>query len=185
MIKLFWIILIIISFICSVQAQVLIKPFPKNARMTTRFLEAIAERAKDYDNYCYKDSAITKHYSASFMLDKIDRDSDYRFLFLAESWIAFHYKEMIPDLIKRVTDKKEVGLTNSADLIILERIKSKQLQFYGHGGYSADDLFTIGGRANRLLKKITGENFGRVSMYSTHGELVALQKKWIEWFDKL
>jgi len=119
------------------------------------------------------------------MLDKIDNDSNYRYIFLAEYWIAFHYKDIIPDLIKRLANKKEVGLANSADLIIWERVQAKQMQFYGHGGISNDDLFTIAGRANRLLAEITGEDFGHVSMYSTQEQLATLQQAWIKWLKKL
>jgi len=120
-----------------------------------------------------------------FMLDKIDNDSNYHYIFLAEYWIAFHYQEIIPELIYRLTNKKEVGLVNSADLIIWERVQAKQMQFYGHGGISSDDLFTVAGRANRLLTEITGENFGHVSMYSTQEQLVTLQQAWIKWLKKM
>lgn len=74
---------------------------------------------------------------------------------------------------------------NSADLIIWERIEAKQMKFYGHGGVSSDDLFTVAGRANRILTKITGENFGNVSMYSTPGQLATLQQRWIKWLKGL
>ena len=92
---------------------------------------------------------------------------------------------MIPELIKRITNKEEIGLVNSADLIIWERVQAKQMKFYGHGGVSKDDLFTIAGRANRLLSQITGEAFGHVSMYSTQEQLDRLQKKWMEWLISL
>ena len=84
-----------------------------------------------------------------------------------------------------MTNKKEVGIFNSADLIIWERVQAKQMQFYGHGGISNDDLFTVAGRANRLLTKITGEDFGHVSMYSTQEQLEKLQQAWIKWLKKL
>ena len=119
------------------------------------------------------------------MLDKIDNDSDYNYFFLADYWIAFHYNEIVPELIKRITIKKEVGLVYTADLIIPERIATKQMRFYGHGLYCADDLFTVAGRANRLLTAVSGEDFGHVSMYSTPQQLAALQKKWVKWLDGL
>ncbi|MBX3257456.1 MAG: hypothetical protein KF862_25245 [Chitinophagaceae bacterium] len=159
--------------------------FPNNAKLPGKFQKAIKEQAKEYDYLFYRDSATTKHYSVPFMLEKIDNDSNYHYILLAEYWIAFHYKDIIPDLIKRLTNKKEVGLANSADLIIWERVQAKQMQFYGHGGISNDDLFTIAGRANRLLTKITGEDFGRVSMYSTQEQLATLQKKWTKWLKRL
>ena len=160
--------------------------FPDKPKLSIKFQKAIKEQTSEYDRLFFRDSATTKHYSSTFILDKIDNDSNYLpHIFLSEYWIAFHYKEIIPELIKRVTNKKEVGLTNSADLIIWERVQAKQMRFYGHGGISNDDLFTIAGRANRLLTEITGENFGRVSMHSTAEQLATLQKKWIKWLDKL
>jgi hypothetical protein len=180
-------------FICSIlvsfgqtQTDTLNLKFPDNPKLSIKFQKAIKEQTSEYNRLFYRDSATTKHYSARYILDKIDNDSNYLpHLFLSEYWIAFHYKEIIPQLIKRVTNKKEVGLTNSADLIIWERIQSGQMKSYGHGGISFDDLFTVAGRANRLLTEITGEEFGHVSMYSTKEDLVTLQKKWIKWLDKL
>ncbi|MBN8666122.1 MAG: hypothetical protein J0M30_01380 [Chitinophagales bacterium] len=167
------------------QAQTDSLNFPDNAKLPDKFQKAIKEQTKEYDRLFYRDSATTKHYSVPFMLDKIDNDSNYHYIFLAEYWIAFHYKDIIPDLIKRLTNKKEVGLANSADLIIWERVQAKQMQFYGHGGISNDDLFTIAGRANRLLTEITGEDIGHVSMYSTQEQLKTLQQNWIKWLKKL
>ncbi len=160
--------------------------FPDNPKLSIKFQKAIQEKTSEYNRLFFRDSTRTKHYSYTFILDKIDNDSNYfPNLFLSEYWIAFHYKEIIPQLIMRLTNKKEIGLSNSADLIIWERIQSGQMQSYGHGGISFDDLFTIAGRASRLLTEITGEEFGHVSMYSTKEDLVILQKKWIDWLDKL
>ncbi|HEY6505611.1 MAG TPA: hypothetical protein VIZ28_16665 [Chitinophagaceae bacterium] len=169
----------------SGQAQTDSLKFPSNAKFPDKFQKAIKEQTKEYDRLFYRDSTTTKHYSGPFMLDKIDNDSNYHYIFLAEYWIAFHYQDIIPELINRVTNKKEFGLVNSADLIIWERVQAKQMQFYGHGRISNDDLFTIAGRANRLLTKITGETFGHVSMYSTQEQLVILQGKWINWLKGL
>jgi hypothetical protein len=69
--------------------------------------------------------------------------------------------------------------------MIWDRILAGQMKTYGHGGVSRDDLFTVSGRANRLLTKITGEDFKHVSMYSTPEELKALQDKWIKWLTKI
>jgi len=169
----------------SGKAQTSDLEFPLHTKFPDKFQEAIKRQTEEYNRLFFKDSATTRHYSTRFMLDKIDNDSNYYYIFLAEYWMAFYYKEIIPDLIQRITNKKEVGLANSADLIIWERVQSKQLTFYGHGGVSQDDLFTIAGRANRLLTKITGEDFGHVSMYSTQEQLVSLQNEWIKWLKSL
>jgi hypothetical protein len=170
---------------CGGQAQTDSLKFPKNAKLPNKFQQAIKEQTREYNRLFYRDSAKTRHYPVSFILDKIDNDSDYQHLFLAEYWVAFHYGDIIPDLIMRVTNKKEIGLINSADLIIWERVQAKQMKFYGHGGISNDDLFTVAGRANRLLTQITGEDFGHVSMYSTQQQLDTLQKKWVNWLKNL
>lgn len=184
MTRLFFILIFLLAAtICSGQADSVV--FPKNLKPSGKFKKAILEQTYEYNRLFYWDSATNKNYSTAFILDKIDNDSNYHYIFLAEYWIAFHYADIIPALIKRVTNKKEVGLANSADLIIWERVQAKQMKFYGHGGISNDDLFTIAGRANSLLTKITGENFGHVSMYSTQGQLKYLQEKWIEWIEQL
>jgi hypothetical protein len=159
--------------------------FPDNAKLSEKFRKAIKEQTAEFNRLCYKDSAVTKKYTVQFMLDKIDSDSNYDYVFLAEYWIVFHYKDMIPQLIKRITNKKEVGLINTADLIIWERIESGHLEFYGHGGVSDDDLFTVAGRANLLLKDITGENFGNVGIKSSREFLIKLQSKWVKWIKAL
>jgi hypothetical protein len=176
---------IILVSVGQIQNDGLNLKFPDNPKLSEKFIKTIKEQTREYNRLFYRDSAKTKNYTAKFILDKIDRDSNYQYLFIAEYWIAFHYKEIIPDLIKRLTNKTEIGIINSADLIIWERVQSKQMKFYGHGGISFDDLFTISGRANRLLTEITGEELGHVSMYSTKEDLVGLQKKWIEWLKKL
>jgi len=158
--------------------------FPESAALPDNFQKAIVNQVSEFKRL-FKNDSTDRSYSSVFMLEKIDNDSNYNYLFLAEYWIAFHYKEIIPELIKRLTNKTEIGLINSADLIIWERIQNKQMEFYGHGLNCADDLFTIAGRANRLLTVITGENFGNVSMHSTEKQLAELQTRWIKWLKAL
>jgi hypothetical protein len=175
------------SLITFGQSQIEISKlkFPENPKFSVKFQKAINRQKSEFRRIFRKDSLIIKNYSVEFMLNKIDTDSDYEYVFEAEYWIAFHYSEIIPQLINRLTNKTEVGITNSADLIIWERNQTGQLKSYGHGGVSFDDVFTIAGRANRLLTKITGEDYGHVSMYSTKKQLSTLQKKWILWLNKL
>ena len=167
----------------SINAQTQSFQFPDTVVLSTKFQNAIKKQTEEYYRLLYRDSTVTNHYSSSYILEKIDKDSNYYYLFVAEYWIAFHYKEMIPALIERITCKKEIGLVNYADLKIPERIASGQMETVDHGAYSMDDLFTIAGRANRLLTEITGEDFGHVSMYSTQEQLMVLQKKWVAWLN--
>ncbi len=179
-------------FVCSIllsfgqtKTENLNLKFPDNPKLSLKFEEAIKYNTSELKRLFYGDTTTVKNYTLKFILNKIDSDSNYHYIFITRFWIIFHYKEIIPELIIRLTNKMEVGLVNYADLIILERIQSGQMKYYGHGGVSADDLFTIAGRANRLLTKISGEDFGHVSMYSTKKDLVKLQKKWIKWLNKL
>jgi hypothetical protein len=155
--------------------------FPENIVLSDTFSEQIKEQKSEYYRIFRKDTTRIKKYSTEFILDKIDNSKEYQYIFESEYWLAFNYKKMIPELIKRITNNKEIGLINTADLIIMERIESGDLEFYGHGGVAFDDLFKISGRANHLLKNITGQDFGNVMMKTTQTELNELQKKWIEW----
>ncbi|GAA4384580.1 hypothetical protein GCM10023186_27010 [Hymenobacter koreensis] len=146
--------------------------------------EAIDARQHDFYLYFSADQAKIKQYTYQFMLDKIDNSPEYHYLFIEEYLIADHYQPMIPQLINRLTNATKVGLENSFDLIIDERIKSGELESWGHGGVVEDDLFTIAGRANFLLRRITDEDFGHVSMYSSANELRRLQQKWANWYLK-
>jgi len=170
---------------CQQAADTAVPKYPEGASLSPKFLNAIQTLAQGLDAHFKKDSKRIKKYTPGFVLDKIDTDSNYLYINQAEYWIAFHYQEMIPQLIRRITNKKEVGLTNAADLIIEERIESGQLKHYGEGAISQDDLFTIAGRASRLLTQITGEDFGHVSMHSTPQDLQQLQQKWIGWLKSI
>jgi hypothetical protein len=183
--RLFFLVLILIPISTVAQVSIEELKFPKLEKLPGSFQQSVDKQIKDYYRLFKKDSLTTNHYTCSFMLDKIDNDSNYRYVFLVEFWSALHYQEMIPELIKRISNKTEIGLVNSADLIIWERVQAKQMQFWGHGGVSNDDLFTVAGRANRVLTQVTGQNFGNVSMYSTQDQLTALQKRWTKWLKEL
>ncbi|NHN26118.1 hypothetical protein FIA58_010560 [Flavobacterium jejuense] len=159
--------------------------FPENIVLSGTFSEQIKEQKNEFYRIFRKDTTRIKSYSTEFILDKIDNSKEYQYIFESEYWLAFNYKKMIPELIKRITNNREIGLINTADLIIWERIESGDLKFYGHGGVAFDDLFKISGRANHLLKNITGEDFGNVMMNTSQKELTELQNKWIEWLSKI
>lgn len=148
-------------------------------------LQRIQKAQKEFNEFFKERSKEIIKITPKFMLNKLDHSKEYHYLFVAEYWMAYHYQEMLIPLIKRITNKKEIGLKNTADLLIDERIQSGDLKFYGHGRGVQDDLFTIAGRVNYLLKKITGENFGRVSMYSTPKDLKKLQNRWTYWLLKI
>jgi hypothetical protein len=159
--------------------------FNNKIKLPSKMVNTTQKQKSEFERLFSKNRNEIMNFTSEFMLGKIDNDSNYYYVFVAEYWLTFNYEEMIPELIKRITNKKEVGLINTADLIISERIQSGDLQFYGHGGVAFDDLFTVAGRANHLLKRITGEDFGSVSMYSTEQDLKKIQNRWVYWIINL
>ena len=158
--------------------------FPADAKLSPRFQAAIANQKKQFDKLMGWNEEI-KAYKPVFMLDMIDNSPEYNYLYIAEYWIGYNYQAMIPELIKRISNNSEIGLVETGDLVIPDRVVAGQMPYLGDANISEDDLFTVAGRANRLLTVITGENFGTVSMNTSPFELKKLQDKWIIWFNKL
>jgi len=158
---------------------------PEKSALTSEIYEQIEKNERTFYRVFRKDTLKNKSYSKEFMLNQIDNEKDYHYIFLAEYWLVFNYEKMIPELIERITDNREIGLENTSDLIIMERIESGDLKFYGHGGVAQDDLFKVSGRANHLLKRITGKDFGSVMMKTEKSELEEIQRKWVEWIATL
>ena len=185
MTKLIYVSLIIFLGTTNGRAQVRLTTGLDTNALSENFKRAISKKQYEYAAIISKDTTKIKKYSLAFILDKIDKSKSYNYIYIAEYWSSVNYSVMIPKLIERLTNKREVGLNNSGDLIIWERIDAKQMRFYGHGSVSEDDLFTVAGRANNILTIMSGERIGRVSMYSTAMELKALQLKWQNWLDSL
>lgn len=99
-------------------------------------------------------------------------------------WTIFNYKTGIKELIKRITNTKEIGLVGANDLVINDRVENGDMPLE-RGEVISDDLFRISGKASYLLKEITGEDFGSAGMYATDEELIKLQQKWIKWYNRL
>ncbi|HEY7547157.1 MAG TPA: hypothetical protein VID27_19845 [Blastocatellia bacterium] len=118
------------------------------------------------------------------VLSIVTSDKDFQKLFRARYWCAKNAVDIIPDLIELIKNPKTVGLENEADTIIWERIASGDLKFYGHGAVVPDDIFSVAGRASWILKEITAQNFGSVSMKSTSEELNRLSEAWAKWYEK-
>jgi hypothetical protein len=172
---------------CNAQSQKadLDITMPEKGVLLTEIQEQVEKKERNFYRIFRNDTLKNKSYSTEFMLNQIDNEKEYRYIFLAEYWMVFNYQEMIPKLIERITDNREIGLENTADLIIWERIQSGDLKSYGHGGVSNDDLFKVSGRVNHLLKRITGKDFGNVMMKTEQAELIKIQNKWVEWLTKL
>jgi hypothetical protein len=122
--------------------------------------------------------------SKEALLLNLTSDKDFWKVAKARYWCAKNSPDVIPDLIKLLENPKVVGLEGYADLIIWERIVSKDLPFYGHGWVVPDDLFSIAGRASWILSEITGLRFGNVTPRSTPEELKHLSEAWANWYEK-
>ena len=87
-------------------------------------------------------------------------------------------KQFLGGMVSQLTNTKKSALTNTSRLIVWERITSGELLFEGKGYQVDDDVFSVAGRANWILRNLTKKNFGFVRMNSTEQELNALQQKW-------
>jgi hypothetical protein len=103
----------------------------------------------------------------------------------AKSWCIHNYRQAFPYLVTRLSDKRKIGLKNTADLIIWDRIGSGDLQFYGHGGGMDEDIFTIAGRASWILNQLTGENFAVVYGNLTEQDATKFKSIWMQYLSKL
>lgn len=169
---------------CQVQNVLLEKELPDEDRLPRKFYENIT-RLKNI-HYKYSDSIslliINKHESDIF--HKLENEMEYTSLGDVEYWVVFNHKKGIQKLIKRLTNRKEVGFVGSVNLVINYRVENGDM-LLEPGKVIDDDLFRVYGRANYLLKEITGEDFGSADMYSTDKELMKLQRKWIKWYNHL
>lgn len=150
-----------------------------------RLKKAIKKQSDGYVKYLSEDTAVLNRYTVQSMLDEVECDKSGYYIFVCQYWMANHYKEMIPELIRKVTDTTLIGLNTSMYFNVSERVFSGEMKPVREIYWVDDDLFTIAGRANYLLSEITGEYFGYVSSHSTCDELKALQQKWINWLDRI
>lgn len=127
-------------------------------------------------------------YKQPFLEDKLLNNSDFEFIYRTEYWMSLDSANLhlIPFLIQQVTDTTYVGLTNANDITIWERVNKKQMEHHAYSYIIDDDLFTVAGRCNWLLKKISGkDNLERVKINPTKESLEALQKQWVDWWKTL
>jgi hypothetical protein len=92
-------------------------------------------------------------------------------------------KSLLQGLIPQIANKAKVELKAMNRLIIWERITSGEIQFEGKGYQVSDDLFTVAGRANWVLRNLTKKNFGYVKPNMSEEELAKLQQKWTLWLN--
>jgi len=88
---------------------------------------------------------------------------------------------LLKGLASQIASKSRAGLKAANRLIIWERITSGEIQFEGKGYQVSDDLFTVAGRANWMLRNLTKKNFGYVKPNTSEEGLAKLQQKWTRW----
>lgn len=136
------------------------------------------EAEKEYRFYSSMD---TLGFSLNKVLALLDSAKNFWDLCAAKTWCFAHPYEVFPHLICRLSNKTKVGLTNTADLIIWDRIQTGELKFYGHGGGMQEDIFTVAGRASWILNWMTGEDFASVGIELTPNMAIKYQADWVRY----
>jgi hypothetical protein len=90
-------------------------------------------------------------------------------------------KTLMAGLIEQLGDTTEQKLTHTSRLIVWERIASGDILFEGKGLQISDDVFTVAGRANWLLRTITERNFGYVTPRTSKADVRQIQARWRQW----
>ena len=131
--------------------------------------------------YRFYSSMDTLGFSLNKVLAVLDSAKNFWDLCAAKTWCFAHPYDVFPHLICRLSNKTKVGLTNTADLIIWDRIQTGELKFYGHGGGMQEDIFTVAGRASWILNWMTGEDFASVGIELTPNMAIKYQADWVRY----
>jgi hypothetical protein len=92
-------------------------------------------------------------------------------------------KVFLRKLSEQLTNRTERKLAKTSRLIVWKRITSGDIQFEGKGLQVDDDLFTVAGRANWILRTLTKKKFGYVLPEADETSLKSLQSRWRSWLD--
>ena len=136
---------------------------------------------EEQHEYRFYSSNDTVGFSLNSVLEIIDTEQEFWRLCAAKTWCFAHPYEVFPYLICRLSNKTKIGLANTADLIIWDRIRSGELKFYGHGGGMQEDIFTVAGRASWILNWMTGEDFASVGIEMTPNMAIKYQADWVRY----
>lgn len=165
-------------------------PVPMQAPMTMQ--KQIRQMTTEFEGaYSFKMDTSEPRKVRNLMLvdvlNTIDKEKNFDKLFPIQYWAVMdsNYVTILPELIARVTDNTIVGLDNAYDILIWERMTDKQKNWLSYAYIVNDDLYQRSGRANYILKKISGENFGDVRIKSSPEKLQELQSKWQKWYKQL
>ncbi|HCS19169.1 MAG TPA: hypothetical protein DIW47_01165 [Bacteroidetes bacterium] len=160
-----------------------VKPYclPDNFRKPEKWVEKENSRI-EYELYggVYNDT-----FDLQDALEVIDSARNFETICSAKSWCLKNYQTVFPHLVTRLSIKQKVGLENTADLIIMDRIGTGELEFYGHGGAIEEDIFTIAGRVSWILNELTGENFAVVHGNMSERQAQDFKKLWLAYINQL
>jgi hypothetical protein len=149
-----------------------------NFKKTANWKDADKDRKFYYGKY-------PNDYNLDRAIKVIKTEKDFGSLLQAKTYCIDNFRTSIPKLIDLLVDTTKVGLINTADLIIWDRVQSGELKFYGHGGVIEEDLFTVAGRCSYILNELTGEKFLLVHKTTPKQELEYYQRFWTRWFARL
>src|SRR5947209_8613229 len=85
---------------------------------------------------------------------------------------------LLKALVSQISNATIGGLKATSRLIIWERITTGDILFEGKGYQISDDLFRVAGRANWILRALTGKTLGYVKPKTSEADLAVLQAKW-------
>jgi len=159
-------------------------PVTKKTYMKTKEYEKAHERLEKDFWWLYeaKEKRQILAQNKTLILKIIKSNKDFGKIERARYWCAKNPTKIIPDLIGLLENGNYIGLEGYYDLIILDRVISKDMPFYGHGWVVGDDLFLVAGRASWILREITGRWIGVVRPKSSPDELKLLSESWAEWY---
>jgi hypothetical protein len=152
--------------------------FPEIERLPKGMRERLTTFQNNYNSW-FKDKL--KDYTFERTIEIIKTEKGYDLFRLLPESISMEYKKMLPEVIKLITDDTEIGMTGYNGYMFCRGI--------GYSGpigcvgipFSNDDLFTVAGRANHLLKLLTYEDFGNVLPNPDKEYLRKLQNRWAYW----
>jgi hypothetical protein len=126
------------------------------------------------------DFELAKGWTVAEILQKNREVTSWRdaFLVVSSSGRFRDDSTFLRGLVAQLADRHETKLTGTRRLIIWERIISGDIFFEGKGYQVDDDIFTLAGRANWILRQAATKNFGIVRPFTTDVELKELHKKW-------
>jgi hypothetical protein len=134
-------------------------------------------------NSWYKDDL--KDFTIAYTLKVIKSDKEYEHFYLLPERISMDYEALLPELIKLLTDPTEVGMEGYSGFMFCRGLAPTGPIGCVAIPYSDDDLFTVAGRANFLLKRLTWEDFGNVLPNPDKEWLKKLQNRWAYWLLQL